>query len=392
MKKLIYLLSYFIWINIYAQDLNTISTAAPFLTINGNPRTGAMGDINVVSSNFYHDAGLYYNPSLLTNKDKYAYTSISYSPWLVAIVDNLNIFNYNTSCSLDSLNSLGYRFSLFDFGQIYSSSGSGPDIISTSRPYEFSHQLSYARSFNNIAIGATLKYIRSDMDIKYSREDYEIEPINTYALDLGVNHFKTYRITKYSNLKTNFGTSISNFGPRVKYSNDPGEDKLFIPTTLHIGFLLNPEIKLSKYEKLNCEITYQAEKLLVPTPPYYNSTHDTIIKGMDPDISPFKALYQSFYDAPLGMEEEWHEIMHKLGGELRLNFLDIFYIAARSGIVWEHETKGNRKYKTAGLGFGYRGFSIDYRKIFSKENPLDGSWACSFGFTANLDGKIFSFN
>lgn len=74
---------------------------------------------------------------------------------------------------------------------------------------------------------------------------------------------------------------------------------------------------------------------------------------MDSDISIFQALYRSFYNAPGGFKEELHEIRHKIGSEIRLNYDDIFYTALRLGRSMEHATKGSRTYTTMGYGVGY---------------------------------------
>src|SRR5512133_2533808 len=68
---------------------NPISTAVPFLTITPDSRHGAMGDVGVATS---PDANSQYlNPS------KYAFTevkfgfSLSYTPWLRELVNDINL-------------------------------------------------------------------------------------------------------------------------------------------------------------------------------------------------------------------------------------------------------------------------------------------------------------
>lgn len=106
------------------------------------------------------------------------------------------------------------------------------------------------------------------------------------------------------------------------------------------------------------------EKYLVPTPPtyyYYYDENDTLVemKGNTPDISVFRALYESFYDAPDGGREEMKELIHKLGIEAHLNFSKDFTLAFRRGVHIENENKGRGMAYYTGLGLLIHGFSFD---------------------------------
>ncbi|MBL4586788.1 MAG: hypothetical protein JKX84_07020, partial [Flavobacteriales bacterium] len=63
-------------------QLNTITTAVPFLMISGNPQQMASGDVGVVSSNMYHETAFTSNAALLANGQRYVSTSTNYTPWL----------------------------------------------------------------------------------------------------------------------------------------------------------------------------------------------------------------------------------------------------------------------------------------------------------------------
>lgn len=103
-------------------------------------------------------------------------------------------------------------------------------------------------------------------------------------------------------------------------------------------------------------------------------------------------MYQSFYDAPDGFEEEIDEIKHKFGSEFRISYLDFGYFAFRHGRHMEHETKGNRNYQTFGLGWGVFGFMVDYMFIKDKDNEyLDNTWSFTIGYTHKLDHTFFRF-
>ena len=65
-------------------DLNTITTAVPFLLIGPDSRSGAMGDVGVATS--ADSYSLHWNPSKLIFADGDLGMSVSYVPWLRALV------------------------------------------------------------------------------------------------------------------------------------------------------------------------------------------------------------------------------------------------------------------------------------------------------------------
>jgi hypothetical protein len=298
----------------------------------------------------------------------------------------------NAFYSVDEKNAIGYSLKYMHYGDIniYDSLG---NFIAAIRKYEFSHQITYARLLmDNLSVGAGLKYIRSYQGRFDLPGGYESKPVNTVAVDLGAEYALNFPLSQQSSFNLRFGAAIRNFGPKVSYTTNHDVPKKFLPTSLGLGILVNPDIYLDDRTRINIEMSYQADKYLVPSTPVYDDNGGTfiIVDGKDPDISPFRALHQSFYDAPDGFTEEMHEILHKIGTEFRVNYDEHFYFAARTGAVIEHETKGPRKYATLGLGLGFYGFTVDYKHIFSQHPPLDETWALAIGFRTSLD-RMFWF-
>src|SRR3982751_2443997 len=70
-------------------QINTITTAVPFLLIAPDARAGGMGDYGVATS---PDANsIHWNPAKLAFADKQIGISISYTPWLRALVNDINL-------------------------------------------------------------------------------------------------------------------------------------------------------------------------------------------------------------------------------------------------------------------------------------------------------------
>ena len=66
---------------------------------------------------------------------------------------------------------------------------------------------------------------------------------------------------------------------------------------------------------------------------------------------------------------------------IEYKYRDVF--ALRAGYFSEHKNKGDRKYFTAGLGFKYQIFEIDFSYLVPKQqnHPLGDTLRLSFVFT-----------
>ncbi len=203
--------------------------------------------------------------------------------------------------------------------------------------------------------------------------------IRTYSGDFGLDYRNKIKLANENKLRYDFGIAITNFGPRVSYSSNPLVQKDFIPTALKIGTMWTYEKFLSKERQLNYSIAYQAEKLLVPTPQYYDS--NGVLLGVDTNVPAFDAIFLSFYDAPNGFDEEIHEIIHKFGGEVKYKMNNTISYVLRAGYFYNHYTKGNRKFGTIGTGFKYKHYHINFAYIIDTFNsPLAHTTNINLGF------------
>ena len=72
-----------------ADKLNTITTAVPFLLIAPDSRAGGMGDVGVATSPDVNS--IHWNPAKLAFVSQDLGASISYVPWLRALVPDINL-------------------------------------------------------------------------------------------------------------------------------------------------------------------------------------------------------------------------------------------------------------------------------------------------------------
>jgi len=70
-------------------QLNTITTAVPFLLIAPDARAGAMGDVGV--STPADAASIHWNPAKYITAKPQMGLSVSYAPWLRALVNDINL-------------------------------------------------------------------------------------------------------------------------------------------------------------------------------------------------------------------------------------------------------------------------------------------------------------
>jgi hypothetical protein len=114
-------------------------------------------------------------------------------------------------------------------------------------------------------------------------------------------------------------------------------------------------------------IEFDVNKLLVPTPPHYDD--GVKIAGMDPDVSVVNGVFQSFWDAPGGIKEEFRELIYSTG----LEYWYAEQFAIRAGYFYEHPTKGDRQFFTMGAGVKYNVFVLDFSYLIDASSSINGS-------------------
>ena len=132
--------------------------------------------------------------------------------------------------------------------------------------------------------------------------------------------------------------------------------------------------------------TIDINKLLVPTPISPDDTLNYDKNGNDlPDFREkplFEGVFGSFGDAPGGFKEEIRELSYSFGAEYWYNK----QFAFRAGYYYEHATKGNRQFLTAGLGLRYNIFGLNVSYLVPTSNqrsPLDNTLRFSLIFHLN---------
>lgn len=363
-------------------QLNTITTAVPFVMIGPDSRSGAMGDAGVALSPDANAA--FWNPAKLGFVTNEVELSLSYSPWLRTLVPDMNLAYLTGYKKLDKKSAIAGSLRYFSLGDINFTDDNG-NAIRTFKPSEVAVDVSYGVKLSkNLAGGLAFRFINSNLTGGTNVGGANSKPGRSVAADVAM--FYTKDDFKLADKKAifNAGINISNIGSKMSYT-DAGE-RDFIPTNLKIGPALTLEL-----DKTN-QITLQFEfsKLLVPTPPVYALDENgqpvtdsqgkfVVAEGRDPDVGVASGIFGSFNDAPGGGKEELREV--NIGGGFEYWYDKQF--AFRGGYFYEHPTKGNRQYLTFGAGVNYSMLSIDLSYLISttNNNPL----ANTLRFTLRLN-------
>lgn len=349
---------------------NTIQTAAPFLLITPDARSGAMGDVGVAIS---PDANsLHWNPAKIAFLDKPTGLSASYTPWLRNLVPDVDLGYLTIYHRLDKRNTIGGALRYFSYGSIQLTDNSQNDIGVYS-PNEFSIEGTYSRKFgNDFSLGTAIRYIRSSLSNgQFNGQD--IQPATALAADASA-YYKTGTVLLGKDAELAFGLNVSNIGTKMSYSTNGS--KSFLPTNMKLGgastFMLDELSSLTFALDLN--------KLLVPTSPIRDASGQ-IISGKDPDRSVPSAIFGSFSDAPGGFSEELSEISYSAGAEYWYNK----QFAIRSGYFYETPTKGDRRYFTVGAGLKYNVFNLDFAYILANQQTSPLAQTLRFSLVFNFE-------
>lgn len=351
-----------------SQQTGGITTAAPFLLIPPDARSGGMGDMGVSTS---ADAfSLFHNPAKMTFGSRQVYAGLTYSPWLRNLTDDIFIGSASYINRFSENSAWGADFKYFSLGEINLTDNQGNPNGSIN-PNEFVLSGAYALKLSEtFSMGVGLKYLRSNLAFNGTAGN-ALQPINSFAVDVS-GYYQSFEENYGSfNGRYRIGFNITNIGPKVSYV--PGEED-FIPTNLKFGGGF--DFILDDYNIISTNIEFT--KLLVPTPPLRDG-NGNIIEGKDDNVGWISGMFQSFGDAPGGFSEELQEFTYALGAEYLYNNA----FALRAGYFHESQNKGNRQYFTIGTGFRTNALNVDLSYLINSSdvnNPLENSLRFSLSF------------
>jgi Type IX secretion system protein PorV len=344
--------------------------AVPFLSIAPDARAAGMGDVGAATT---PDANsTFWNPSKLAFVEQPNGVSLSYTPWLRNLVNDMSLSYLSGFYKIDKNSTLSATINYFDMGLIEFTNNVG---VTTGQYFskEFSGSASYARKLSaNLGVGVSLRYINSDLTGNNVINGVATKPGTSAAGDISI--YRSPKITGKP-LTWAWGANISNLGGKINYGGSGG--KYYIPTNFRAGTSAN--YKKSAFNRFTFNL--DMNKLMIPTPPQRNEAGE-IIKGRDlNDGSALGRIFGSFADAPDGIGEEFKEITWSLGAEYAYKEQFMF----RGGYFYEHKEKGGRSYLTAGFGAKFSDkYMFDFAYLFQpgqggNTSPLNNTLRFTLG-------------
>lgn len=402
MKKQVIALSMFIAgaSSVFAQggardwllQLNTITTAVPFLAINPETRGGGMGDVGVATS--ADGASMHWNVSKIAFVENKAGASISYTPWLRSLVPDISLSYLSGYYRLDKMSVVTGSMRYFSLGSIQFTDQFGQNTVSYT-PNEFSLDLGYSRKLaKRLSAGLAARYISSNLTGGQVVGGTNSKPGRTVAVDLSSYYENDDIVLFDKDAVFAWGVNISNLGGKITYTD--ATDRDYLPINLRVG----PRVTMNLDDYNSFTLAVDLNKYLVPTQPVYltDSTgsiitdengNNLIASGMDPDRPIAAGVIGSFYDSPgiVTYDDAGNPVVEpgtRFGEELREitigTGVEYWYdkqFAARAGYFYEHLSKGDRKYMTVGLGLRLNVFALDFSYLvpvnFNRNRPTNAS-------------------
>ena len=365
-------------------EFNPIQTGVTSLSIAPDARSASMGDLGVATD---PDANSqFWNPSKYAFAYSQAAVSLSYTPWLRKLVNDIFLANLAGYWKLGSNDNQALSASLryFSLGEVNSQDMAG--VTTSINPYEMAFDLGYSRKLSEkFSMGVVFRYIYSDLGYNISDVGDNSTGASAFSADLS-GYYTTYPIIGQNECQWSWGFDISNIGTKVSYDN--GNRPAFLPTNLRLGTTFM--FPLADYHTL--ALSLDLNKLLVPTRPrqkdYLDADGQEDKEAYDKarqdweDMSPITGIFKSFSDAPGGFKEELREITYSIGAEYSYN--QQFFV--RAGYYHESEFKGNRQYFGFGAGFSLNVVRLDasYMLATAQTSPLDQT--LRFTLTFDMDG------
>jgi len=390
-----------------SNDSRVITVGVPFMLIAPDARSASMGDMGVATS--VDGFSQQYNPAKYAFSEAKSGVSLSYTPYLSKLVNDISISYATYFNRLNDYSAVSASFKYFSLGEI-TLTQSETDPGTNVKPNEFTADVAYSlRLADQFSMAIAMRYMRSDLRI--AAVDPTADAAGSFSADITGYYQSEEEAYNDFNGRWRAGFAIQNLGPKFKY--DDGGRENFQPTNLRLG--AGFDFIFDEYSKLG--LTAEVTKLLVPTPPIIgneyeftdnngNGTYEQdeddlvgfpnsptqrnlIIEGQDPDVSFMKGVFQSFGDAPGGFSEELKEFTWALGAEY--TYQENF--SFRAGYFNEAEEKGARKFFALGAGFKYTTINIDLSYLFSAskvQSPLENTLRFSLTFNFG-DGEYSEY-
>lgn len=354
---------------LFAQRINVVTTAVPFLRISPDARAGGMGDAGLATE--ADASSIFWNLAKIPFSKSNNSVAVTYTPWLRDLqVNDVFLGTLSGYHKLSENEAISASLRYFSLGKITFTDFSGQTLFD-GNPREFAFDAGYSRKLSDKAgLGIALRYIHSNLVGNAPIQGQSYKPGNAIAGDISFY----YNGVSEAGTGWSFGAAATNLGSKISYTSD-AQTKDYIPANLGVGTAYTRQID----ETNKISFAIDLNKLLVPTP------NDTTPGGITAYRN--KSVASSWVSS-LGDGDDFKEITFSLGAEYTYNE----QFTLRAGYFYEDKTKGNRKYFTVGAGLKYNVFGLNLSYLVPSgngvnRNPLSNTLRFSLIFDLDNVGK-----
>ena len=354
-------------------EFNPITTGVTSLSITPDARGASMGDLGAATEADVNSQ--YWNSSKYAFAYSRAGVSLSYTPWLRKIVNDIYLANlagyYKVGSSDNQAISASLRY--FSLGEVMATDGDGA-VLSTINPFEMAVDAGYSRKLSEkFSMGVTLRFVYSDLGYGSMMNTGESSSATAFAADIS-GYYTTFPVIGRNECQWSLGFNLSNIGSKVNYNK--GNDPAYLPANIKLGTAFT--FPLADYNNLT--LAFDANRMLVPAKPRLNDYEDNLAYDDAlqewKDKSSISGIFDSFKD------NFAKRITYSVGAEYAYN--QQFFL--RGGYYYESKYAGNRQYFGLGAGFSLNVIKIDasYMIATAQNSPLDQTLRFTLSF--DLDG------
>jgi len=354
-------------------EFNPVTTGVTSLAITPDARGASMGDLGAATEPDVNSQ--FWNPSKYAFAYSQAGVSLSYTPWLRKIVNDIYLANLSGYYKIGSGDNQAVSASLryFSLGEVMATDGEGA-TLSTINPFEMSVDAGYSRKLSEkFSMGVVLRYIYSDLGYSDMNTGSQTSSASAFSADLS-GYYTTYPVIGRNECQWSLGFNLSNIGSKVSYNK--GNDPAYLPANIKVGTAFT--FPLADYNNLT--LAFDANKMLVPAKPRL-ADYDDALAYDDAlqewkDKSSIAGIFDSFKD------NFAKRITYSVGAEYAYN--QQFFL--RGGYYYESKFAGNRQYFGLGAGFSLNVIKIDasYMIATAQNSPLDQTLRFTLSF--DMDG------
>ena len=279
--------------DIKTTDFNPVTTGVTMLGITPDARGASMGDLGAATEPDVNSQ--FWNPSKYAFAYSQAGISLSYTPWLRKIVNDIYLANLSAYYKIGSSDNQAVSASLryFSLGEVMMSDVEGASQ-GTLNPFELSVDLGYSRKLSEkFSMGVALRYVLSDLGTNTMNAS-ESSSASAFAADIS-GYYTTFPVIGRNECQWSLGFNLSNIGSKVSYNG--GNDPAYLPANLRIGTAFT--FPVADYN--NFTLSLDANKLLVPAKPREvdfdgdNMAYEDALQDWK-DKSSISGIFDSFSD------------------------------------------------------------------------------------------------